>query len=128
MAGIKKTKALPKVQCPMREMLARLGDKWNMLVVMALARAERKTLRFSELMQSVQGISQRMLTMTLRHLERDGMLVRKLYPEVPPRVEYTLTARGMGLHKQVEALAHWAEKEWSAIEKDRAAYDARSKT
>ncbi len=123
---IKTTRRTPKkVQCPMREMLARLGDKWIMLVIMSLARAQAQTLRFSEIRQDVDGISQRMLTATLRHLERDGMVTRRLYPEVPPRVEYTLTARGAGLHKQVEALALWAEKEWPAIQKDRAAYDAR---
>lgn len=123
---IKTTRRAPKkVQCPMREMLARLGDKWIMLVIMSLARAQAQTLRFSEIRQDVDGISQRMLTATLRHLERDGMVTRRLYPEVPPRVEYTLTARGSGLHKQVEALALWAEKEWPAIQKDRAAYDAR---
>ena len=111
--------------CPMRDLLARLGDKWSMLVLMALATAPANRCRFSELMRGVNGISQRMLTTTLRHLERDGIVTRKLFPEVPPRVEYTLTARGKGLLVPVHALVTWIEGQWADIEKSRREYDAR---
>jgi DNA-binding HxlR family transcriptional regulator len=86
--------------CPIRDLLAHLGDKWSMLVLVALAQHPERTLRFSGLTGSVNGISQRMLTTTLRYLERDGILTRRLYPEVPPRVEYTLSGRGSRLWYQ----------------------------
>ena len=111
--------------CPIQDLLARLGDKWSMLVMVSLARAPDNRLRFSELMRSVSGISQRMLTTTLRHLERDGIVSRKLYPEVPPRVEYTLTERGHGLLVPVIGLITWIEGQWPAIEKTRQEYDAK---
>ena len=112
-------------RCPLQELLTRLGDKWSMLVIINLAEAANHRLRFSELMRSVNGISQRMLTTTLRHLERDGILSRQLFPEVPPRVEYTLTERGLSLLSPVKALVAWVENQWPAIEKSRAAYDAK---
>lgn len=111
------------VNCPIQGLLARLGDKWSMLVIIALAKAEANCLRFSELMQAVNGISQRMLTTTLRYLERDGIVKRRLYPEVPPRVEYTLTERGKGLLVPVTDLVSWIEGQWTAIEKSRQDYD-----
>jgi DNA-binding HxlR family transcriptional regulator len=111
------------VRCPLQELLTRLGDKWSMLVIITLARSENNRLRFSELMRGVNGISQRMLTTTLRHLERDGILSRRQFPEVPPRVEYTLTERGKGLLTPVKALVTWIEAEWPEIEKSRQAYD-----
>jgi DNA-binding HxlR family transcriptional regulator len=110
----------------MRELLTRLGDKWSMLVLVALAQQPDHRLRFSELMHNVPGISQRMLSTTLRYLERDGVLTRRLYPEVPPRVEYTLSDRGKGLLVPVKALVEWVEEEWPEIEKSRQEYDARS--
>lgn len=110
-------------RCPLRELLTRLGDKWSMLVIITLANAEEHRLRFSELMRGVNGISQRMLTTTLRHLERDGILSRELFPEVPPRVEYTLTPRGLGLLTPVKALVAWIEAQWPEIEKSRQDYD-----
>jgi DNA-binding HxlR family transcriptional regulator len=113
--------------CPIRDLISRLGDKWSVLVLIALAKTENNCLRFSELMRSVQGISQRMLSTTLRYLERDGIVTRRLYPEVPPRVEYTLTERGKGLLEPVRALFVWIDHEWPAIEKSRQEYDARNK-
>src|ERR1700680_4994663 len=110
--------------CPMRDLLARLGDKWSMLVLVALARQPQGRLRFSALMKEVGGISQRMLTTTLRHLERDGIVTRHLYPEVPPRVEYTLSERGRGLLVPVKSLVEWIQKQWPEIEKPRPDYDA----
>ena len=109
--------------CPIKDLLTRIGDKWSMLVIVTLARAPQHRLRFSELMREVSGISQRMLTTTLRYLERDGIVMRRLYPEVPPRVEYTLTERGVGLLVPVQALVAWIEGEWPDIQKSRATYD-----
>jgi DNA-binding HxlR family transcriptional regulator len=111
--------------CPISDLLARLGDKWSLLVLAALSEADRSCLRFSELMRAVGGISQRMLTTTLRHLERDGILTRQVYPEVPPRVEYTLTTRGQGLLVPVKALIAWIVAEWPEIAKSRREYDQR---
>ena len=78
-------------QCPIRNILARLGDKWSLLVIYTLSQVER--MRFGDLRRSVPDISQKMLTATLRTLEEDGFVTRTIYPEVPPRVEYSLTAR-----------------------------------
>jgi len=114
--------------CPIRDLISRLGDKWSVLVLLALAQAEHNRLRFSELMRSVSGISQRMLATTLRYLERDGIVTRHLYAEVPPRVEYTLTERGHGLLVPVRALFMWIDAEWPQIEKSRQAYDEKLST
>ncbi len=111
--------------CPIKDLLTRIGDKWSMLLIVTLARAPDHRLRFSEIMREVGGISQRMLTTTLRYLERDGIVKRHLYPEVPPRVEYTLTERGLGLLVPVTDLVAWIESEWPDIEKSRQKYDER---
>lgn len=110
--------------CPIRDLLARLGDKWSMLVLISLSDADESRLRFSELMRAVNGISQRMLSLTLRHMERDGIVTRHVYPEVPPRVEYELTKRGKELLVPVKALVGWIEDEWPSIEVSRKEYDA----
>jgi DNA-binding HxlR family transcriptional regulator len=123
----RKKSAEDHTRCPLRDLLTRLGDKWSMLVIITLAKADNNRLRFSELMRGINGISQRMLTTTLRHLERDGILSRKLFPEVPPRVEYTLTPRGLGLLLPVKALITWIEGQWPEIEKSRAEYDEKNK-
>lgn len=112
--------------CPIGDLLARLGDKWSMLVLVTLARADNHCLRFSELMRAVEGISQRMLTTTLRHLERDGILTRQIYPEVPPRVEYTVTPRGKEMLVPMKQLVDWIVAEWPDIEKSRADYDQKN--
>ena len=117
----------PGHNCPLHALLSRLGDKWSMLVLVALSRAEGNRCRFSELMRIVNGISQRMLTTTLRHLERDGIVTRHLFAEVPPRVEYVLTKRGQGLLVPVVALVTWMRAQWPAIERSRQQYDARLK-
>src|SRR5690242_5690176 len=88
--------------CDMREVLDRIGDKWSVLVVVELAAGVR---RFRQLQRAVPGISQRMLTLTVRRLERDGLLTRSVYPTVPPQVEYELTEIGHSLHRQVRGLA-----------------------
>ena len=111
--------------CPISDLLARLGDKWSVLIIVTLASSPEHRARFSDLMRNVTGISQRMLTTTLRHLERDGILTRRVFPEVPPRVEYTLTELGLGLLGPVRALVEWIEQRWPDLERSRAAYDGR---
>ncbi|HKX41105.1 MAG TPA: helix-turn-helix domain-containing protein [Burkholderiaceae bacterium] len=105
------------------EVLSRIGDKWTVLVVMMLRPGPR---RFSELKREINGISQRMLTLTLRGLERDGMVTRTVYPSVPPRVDYELTAMGHSLREPVEALGAWAFAHLDAIDSARSAFDART--
>jgi DNA-binding HxlR family transcriptional regulator len=109
--------------CPIRDLLSRLGDKWSMLVIVSLAKSSNNCLRFSELMREVNGISQRMLSSTLRQFERDGIVTRRLYPEVPPRVEYTLTERGKDFLVPVKSLVDWMASEWPNIEISRQHYD-----
>jgi DNA-binding HxlR family transcriptional regulator len=109
--------------CAFRDLLSRLGDKWSMLVILALSKADNHCLRFSELQREVNGISQRMLSTTLKNFERDGIVTRLLYPEVPPRVEYTLTERGRDLLVPVKSLVDWMISEWPNIELSRQHYD-----
>jgi DNA-binding HxlR family transcriptional regulator len=109
-------------QCLLREVLERVGDKWSLLVIVLLGGGTR---RFTELLRNIEGISQRMLTVTLRGLERDGILTRTIYPVVPPRVEYTLTPLGHDLLELVQPLMLWSEAHRDDIGASRAAYDAR---
>ena len=109
--------------CPLRDVLDRVGDKWSVLVVVLLKDGR---LRFSDLRRSIEGISQRMLTHTLRQLERDGLVERTVYPSVPVRVEYELTALGRTLIEPLAALAQWAESHREVILSARAAYDGRA--
>ncbi len=107
--------------CPaVREVLSRVGDKWSVLVVVLLKDGPQ---RFSELRRSIEGISQRMLTHTLRSLERDGLVKRTVYPTVPPRVEYELTKLGATLLEPVAALAQWADAHRTEIQTARARFD-----
>ena len=105
-----------------RDMFERIGDKWTLLVVGML---DSGPLRFTALRDAVPGISHRMLTLTLRQLERDGLIVRTVHPEVPPRVEYELTSLGAGMIPAVTALAQWALENEQLVGVNRAAYDAR---
>lgn len=114
-------------KCPIREMLTRLGDKWSILVIFWLSQAKGGRMRFSELKRSIDGISQRMLTTTLRNLERDGAVARHFFPEVPPRVEYELTPLGRSLLVPVEGLLKWVEGNWPAIQKARTVFDGKQK-
>src|SRR6266581_8455479 len=111
--------------CHAREMLARIGDKWSVYVIHVLGDAG--TLRFNELRGEVEGISQRMLTVTLRGMERDGLVVRTVYPEVPPRVEYALTPLGNTLRQLVRGLVAWSGDHLVEVDKARAEYDARNR-
>ena len=107
----------PTGSCPVRDVLCRLGDKWSLLVLYNLHTSG--CLRFSEIHRRTADISQKMLTSTLRKLEQDGLLSRKVYPEVPPRVEYALTPRGESLMPHLTALIGWAEENFDAILEDR---------
>lgn len=99
--------------CPIRNILSRIGDKWSMLVLYTLSQHER--LRFGELQREIPDISQKMLTVTLRTLEQDGLLSRQAYAEVPPRVEYALTGRGRSLLPHLDGLIVWAQQNMEAI-------------
>ena len=110
--------------CHAREMLVRIGDKWSVYVIHVLGAAG--TLRFNELRSEVEGISQRMLTVTLRGMERDGLVVRTVYPEVPPRVEYALTPLGATLRQLVRGLVEWSGAHLREVDAARVAYDARN--
>lgn len=109
--------------CPaVTDMMSRVGDKWSMQVVTKLGEQPR---RFNELRRAVDGISQRMLTRTLRNLERDGLVSRKVTPSVPPRVDYALTPLGHSLWEPVTMLSRWVIDNRIEIESARAEYDAR---
>jgi DNA-binding HxlR family transcriptional regulator len=111
--------------CQFREMLDRVGDKWSLLVIAMLEQRVARRARFSELKRSIPGISQRMLTATLRNLERDGLLTREVFPEVPPRVEYELTPLGRQFMQPVRGLVTWLQTNWPAIMASRDAFDRR---
>jgi DNA-binding HxlR family transcriptional regulator len=104
-----------------REVLDRVGDKWSVLAISMLGSGPR---RFNELRKSIEGISQRMLTLTLRGLERDGLVSRTVFPTIPPRVDYELTALGRSLLEPVQALAMWADAKREQIQAARERYDA----
>ncbi|MGW7259576.1 winged helix-turn-helix transcriptional regulator [Streptomyces sp. NPDC054834] len=93
-------------ECPSRDLLNRIGDKWTVLVLGQLA--DRRPHRFAMLRDSIEGISEKMLTQTLRHLEQDGLITREVFPEVPPRVEYRLTPLGVSLREPLAALRNWS--------------------
>lgn len=104
-----------------RDILDRIGDKWTLLVIVTL---QGGRLRFTELQRHIPGISQRMLTLTLRQLERDGLVVRTVHAEVPPRVEYELTETGRTLIEPSRVFAEWAIEHFPSIESARERYDA----
>jgi DNA-binding HxlR family transcriptional regulator len=106
-----------------REVLNRVGDKWSVLVVVLLGDG---TKRFSELRRTIEGISQRMLTLTLKGLERDGLITRTVYPTIPPRVDYQLTKLGRSLLLPITELETWARKNRQNIQDAREKYDAKS--
>ena len=104
----------------MGDILNRIGDKWSVMVVGYLT---PKTMRFNELRHAIGGISQRMLTLTLRNLERDGLVTREVFPEIPPRVEYTLTDLGRTLTEPLDALWKWAATHQHDVKAARERYD-----
>ena len=107
--------------CQVRQILDRIADKWSLLVIALL---EEKKLRFGELGREIDGISKRMLTVTLRNLERDGLVLRTVYAEVPPRVEYELTPLGRTLLGTTQALVSWTEEHQDQIAKARQSFEA----
>jgi len=110
-------------QCPSRLVLDRIADKWTALIIQILARG---TMRYAGLQREIGGISQKMLTTTLRILERDGFCTRKVFPTVPPRVEYELTALGRDLLVPVKALGGWAIANRERVDAARRRFDARN--
>lgn len=110
------------VNCPVRTVLDRIGDKWSTLVITILG--DEGTLRFGELNKMIPDISQKMLTVTLRTLEADGLIQRTVYPEVPPRVEYSLTEIGFSLVPHLTALSKWAIENMPAIVESREQFAA----
>lgn len=113
----------PELDALVREIIGRVADKWTMLVIEALA--EHDCLRFTQLAAQVGDVSQKMLTKTVRQMEADGLLIRTVYPVVPPRVEYRLTEMGMGLGEAFCGVWLWAQKHQQTIEASRRAYQRR---
>ena len=109
--------------CPTRMVLDRIADKWTVLIIGAL---ENETKRFGQLRREIGGVSQKMLTQTLRGLERDGLVARVVYPSVPPKVEYSLTKLGRTLVRTLEAIRQWSEKSIENVLKARDDYDTRT--
>src|SRR3984957_11892215 len=110
--------------CPTRLVLDRIADKWTVLIIRRLSDG---TLRFAQLRRSVDGISQKVLTNTLRGLERDGIVTRRIYASVPPKVEYSLTTLGRSLCDLVEGICDWAEANIDHVQKARKVYDGTSR-
>ncbi|MEU6087226.1 helix-turn-helix domain-containing protein [Streptomyces sp. NPDC047085] len=107
--------------CPVREVLDRVAGKWSVQILVAAAQGP---VRFTELERGIEGISRRMLTLTLRNLERDGLVKRTVYATVPPKVEYELTPVALELHETLQRLTDWAERNRVYVAEARAAYDA----
>ncbi|SEG77299.1 DNA-binding transcriptional regulator, HxlR family [Nonomuraea solani] len=108
--------------CEVRQILDRVADKWSLLVIALL---DCQSLRFTQLRREIDGVSQRMLSVTLRQLERDGLVSRTVHAVVPPRVDYALTPLGRTLHETIKSLVTWTEQHQQEIAAARAAYDAR---
>ncbi|HBN9664614.1 TPA: helix-turn-helix transcriptional regulator [Pseudomonas aeruginosa] len=109
---------------PSNGICTRLGDKWTVQVIWRLAIAGDRRLRFSEIKREVEGITQRMLTLTLRNLERDGLVERYYFPEVPPRVEYEITEMGKSMLHALEGINLWVRENLPRVEELRQTYDA----
>lgn len=121
--------ATPPAECDARverlvtELIGRVADKWTMIILEVLE--EHKELRFTQLARKVEGISQKMLTQTLRQMERDGMVTRTIHPVIPPRVDYRLTPLGLSLGAAFCRVWIWAEKNLSEVEAARSAFDSK---
>lgn len=110
-------KFMTSTDCPVRNVLDRFGDKWSILVILVLG--EKGTMRFNEINKTIGDVSQKMLTVTLRTLEADGLVSRQVFPEIPPRVEYQLTHLGISLVPHINNLAAWANENLSEIRTSR---------
>lgn len=108
-------------KCPVRNVIDRLGDKWSVLVLMLLEEAQ--VLRFNEIFGYIQTISQKMLAVTLKSLEADGLVKRTVYPQIPPKVEYELTERGRSLLPHLHQLVSWANNNMDEIRKSREVFE-----
>lgn len=106
--------------CEVRQILDRVADKWSLLVIALLA---EKTMRFGELVREIDGVSKKMLTVTLRNLERDGLVHREMFPEIPPRVEYRLSPLGRTLLGTIQSLVGWVEEHQAQVAQAREAFD-----
>lgn len=113
-------RAVDEQACPLREVLDRVSGKWSVQVLVA---AVHGPIRFTELERSIEGVSRRMLTLTLRNLERDGLLQRTVYPTVPPKVEYSATPMARELHAHLGGLIDWADRHRADVAAARHAYD-----
>lgn len=107
--------------CPIRQVLDRFGDKWSILVIELLSHEGK--LRFSEIGQLIGDISQKMLTVTLRSLESDGLVIRRFFPEIPPRVEYELSELGRSLVPHIQQLTSWGQENMAAIKENRRRFE-----
>lgn len=108
-----------------RELLTKVGDKWTIFVLLGLSMLSGQRGRFSTLNRSITGISERMLALTLRNLERDGLVIREIFPEVPPRVEYELTPMGRSLLPALQGLVDWVAHNQPQVDTSRRHYDAK---
>ena len=115
----------PRIEALVNDLIGRVADKWTMLVIEVLA--EKGELRFTRLSEFVDGISQKMLTQTLRHMERDGLITRTVHPVVPPKVEYNLTQLGMSLGAAFCGVWVWAAENLKHVERARAKFDGKIK-
>jgi DNA-binding HxlR family transcriptional regulator len=114
----------PRIEALVNDLIGQVADKWTMLILEVLA--EKGELRFTRLSELVEGISQKMLTQTLRHMERDGLLTRTVHPVVPPKVEYKLTQLGLSLGAAFCGVWIWAEKNLDQVEKARVEFDEKA--
>ncbi|CAG74116.1 probable transcriptional regulator [Pectobacterium atrosepticum SCRI1043] len=120
------TKQDPRVEALVNEVIGRVADKWTMFILEVLA--ENGELRFTQLAKKVAGISQKMLTQTLRQMEREGLVIRTIHPVIPPKVEYRLTDLGLGLGAAFCGVWVWAEQNLEIIEQARATFDLQAKS
>lgn len=111
-------------KCPVRNVIDRIGDKWSLLVLLVLE--ETEVLRFNELQKHIESISPKMLAVTLKTLEADGLVKRTVYPQIPPKVEYNLTKRGKSLLPHLHGLVGWAAKNMNEIRKSREVFESAS--
>ena len=107
--------------CPVRNVVDRIGDKWSVLILMLLD--EGKVMRFNEIYGSIRTISQKMLTVTLKSLEADGLVLRTVYPQIPPKVEYRLTSRGKSVIPHIHGLVIWAKHNLGDIRESRSVFE-----
>ena len=117
------TPPIDTINCPVRHVLDRIGDKWSTLIIILLG--EKDILRFNQLSHAIGDISQKMLTVTLRSLEADGLVSRTIYPEIPPRVEYQLTPLGKSLLPLIKEMVKWADQNFETIKKNRKKNEAK---